>query len=83
MGKRANFVRFGPPVPIVPAGDFTKARLTDDQMSDLWWLCGPSAEMNMRRMELWQVIAMAYLEGLDHGSNIAGRSALSPTSDEE
>lgn len=63
-------------MPIVPVGDFSRMRLTPDQWSDAWSIVGPSAEMNMRRdrhgrcLELWQVIASAYLEGLQHGAEI-------------
>ncbi|SDQ98260.1 hypothetical protein SAMN05519103_00301 [Rhizobiales bacterium GAS113] len=71
---RVNHIPFGPSVPIVPIGDFSKMRLSDDQWADAWRICGPSAAWNMSRkarsgpLELWQVIASAYLEGLHHGS---------------
>lgn len=72
--KKPYFVQFGPAIPIVPITDFTKIGLTKEQMNDLWTLCGPTVERNMqRRLELWQVIAMAYLEGLNHGYGVAQR----------
>lgn len=77
--KKPHFVAFGPPIPVVPIGDFSKMSLTDKQWADAWSICGPSAEQNMRRgrrggpLELWQVIASAYLEGLQHGAALAVR----------
>ena len=84
--RKPHFVSFGPPIPVVPIGDFSKIGLTDDQWAAAWQLCGPSAGQNMRRLELWQVIASAYLEGLHHGSAIQkeksewDRSQTSPPS---
>lgn len=75
--KKANFVRFGPEIPIVPVSDFDKIGLTDEQWANLWHVCGPSVERNMhggmrhKSLELWQVIAAAYMEGLLHGHGIA------------
>lgn len=68
---KPHYAHFGPPIPVVPISDYSKARLSDDDMSSLWWLCGPSAAKNMQNLEMWQVIAMAYYEGLNHGSGIA------------
>lgn len=74
--RRPHFMTFGPPIPVVPIGDFSVMKLTNDQWADAWHICGPSAEQNMRRgargrgLELWQVIASAYLEGLQHGAGI-------------
>ena len=76
--KRAkpHFMSFGPPIPVVPVSDFSRLGLTEEQMAEAWWLCGPSAERNMRRdfrgraLELWQVITCAYLEGLQHGAGL-------------
>lgn len=82
--KRPYFVTLGPPVPIVPVGDFSRMALTEQQWADAWRLCGPSAAMNMaggwrrRPLELWQVIASAYLEGLGHGAAIE-REGVSPS----
>ena len=67
--KRPHFVHFGPPIELVPITQFSKMRLTSEQWADAWRLCGPSAEKNMQRLELWQVIASAYLEGLSHGAD--------------
>jgi len=75
--KKPNFVAFGPPVPVVPIPDFSKMGLTIEQFEAAWSIVGPSVEKNMRRnfkgqcLELWQVITVAYLEGLHHGSEIA------------
>lgn len=75
---RPHFVSFGPPIPVVPIGDFSKTRLSDDDLASLWWLCGPSAAQNMRGLEMWKVIAMAYYEGLNHGSGIVAERQTTP-----
>ena len=74
--KRSHFVRLGPAIPVVPVGDFSSMKLTTEQWKNAWQLCGPSAERNLtgirrgRSLELWQVIASAYLEGLQHGAGL-------------
>lgn len=68
--KRPHFVQFGPAIPVVPLRDFSKMGLTHEQWADAWHICGPSAGKNLERLELWQVIASAYLEGLQHGSEM-------------
>jgi hypothetical protein len=65
---RLNFVQLGPAIPVVPIGDFTRMGLSEQQWADAWRLCGPAAEKNLKNLELWQVIAAAYLEGLQHGA---------------
>ncbi len=73
---RKHFIAFGPSVEIVPVTSFSRMALTDDQWADAWRIVGPSAARNMTGttkrgpLELWQVIAAAYLEGLHHGSSI-------------
>lgn len=69
--KSEYFVRFGPAIPTVPVTRFSRMFLTSEQWEDAWSLCGPSVERNMTKLELWQVIASAYLEGLQHGSSLA------------
>lgn len=74
--KKPNFIHFGPSIPIVPVGDFSKFNLPKGSLEDAWQIVGPSAEKNMRKnfrgqcLELWEVIAAAYLEGLHHGSSL-------------
>jgi hypothetical protein len=74
---RLHFARFGPAIDIVPVSDFSRMSLSDDQWANAWRLCGPSAARNMTGttkrgpLELWQVIAAAYLEGLHHGHEMA------------
>lgn len=83
--KRAHYVTFGPPIPVVPVGDFSQMRMTDQQWADAWHLCGPSAARNLsgarrgRSLELWQVIASAYLEGLQHGVEIERERHAQPS----
>lgn len=69
--KSEHFVRFGPAIPTVPVTRFSRTFLTREQWEDAWFLCGPSAERNMTKLEPWQVVAIAYLEGLQHGSSFA------------
>lgn len=68
--KQPHFMHFGPEIPVVPMGNFSRMGLTEKQWADAWHLCGPSAARNMQRLQLWQVIASAYLEGLQHGAEM-------------
>lgn len=83
MKKRGETrLSIGPTFPVVRSGDFSKLRLTPDQWSDAWRLCGPSAERNMngpRPAPLWIVIAAAYLEGLNHGAALARETPRATT----
>ena len=69
-------MQIGPPIPIVGVSDFSKFNLPPDSFEAVWSIVGSSAEKNMRRdfrercLELWQVSAAAYLEGLHHGSEL-------------
>lgn len=67
-------IRFGPAIPVVPVTHFSKHKITEQQWAEVWSVCGPSVERNMagpRPMELWKVIAAAYIEGLHHGASLA------------
>jgi hypothetical protein len=57
-------------VPLYPITSWSKRRLTDDQMKDAWRLCGPTVELVMGRMPLWQAFVSVYLEGLMHGHEL-------------
>ena len=64
--KRAYFANLGaPPIPIVPVTDFD--RLPYDMLKQAWWIVGVSADRNLSRCAIWEVIAAAYLEGMNHG----------------
>ena len=77
MGER--IARIGPTVIAdVPASDFDSWPLP---LERIWQLCGPSAERNLASLPLWQVIAMAYVEGLQHGS-AATRATQQPPQQE-
>lgn len=68
--KRAHFASLGaPPIPMVPCRDFDK--LPHDMLKKAWWMIGPSADRNLSRCAIWEVIAAAYLEGMNHGYGIA------------
>lgn len=74
--KKTHRMGFGPAMPAVPITAFTEKSLSPEEFEAAWWICGPSVERNMtgkpgRRLELWQVIAAAYLEGLQHGADLA------------
>ena len=79
--KQQHFAHFGPSIPVVPIGDFRRMALTPEQWADAWSICGSSAAKNMEGgfrkppLQLWQVIASAYLEGLQHGAELAAEDA--------
>ena len=55
-------------VPVVPLPHFSKGPSTN-QLEEIWTLVGPSASENLSRLPLWQVIAMAYFEGVHHAAS--------------
>jgi hypothetical protein len=57
-------------IPLVPRGDFSKLRLTTEQLDTIWRIVGPSATINLAKNPLWIVICMAYIEGLNHGHGL-------------
>ncbi len=69
--KRTHFVSLGPAIDLVPITDFDKISFTPEQWSFLWRICGPSVQLNMRKLELWQVIAAAWMEGALMGYELA------------
>lgn len=66
----------GPAIPIVPFKDFTKGKFLKEHVVEMWTIIGPSISHNIDKMPLWQVVTMAYMEGLLHGYGIGteGRS---------
>lgn len=61
--KRAHFASLGaPPIPLVPTKDFD--RLPHTMLEQAWWLIGPSADRNLSRCAMWEVIAGRHLERL-------------------
>jgi hypothetical protein len=73
--KKKHFSHFGPEMPLVPIGDFSKLSITEKDLEAAWGICGPSADRNMqRKLQLWQVIVIAYLEGLNHGASLQPRA---------
>ena len=74
--RRNRFVQIGPKaVPNAPISAFTKARKfngkpMDELLEEIWELVGPSFELNMRRLPLWKVVAMAYFEGALHAAQM-------------
>lgn len=76
--SKLNHVHFGPPIPLVPVTQFSKLRLSREQWAEMWAIIGPSVEKNLdterkaiRQMPLWMIITAAYVEGLQHGSELA------------
>ncbi|MGI9492971.1 MAG: hypothetical protein ACR2QF_11290, partial [Geminicoccaceae bacterium] len=66
--SRTMLVALGPAVPVVPIPDFEKLRLPKSVIENAWQIVGPTVERNMhgfRRLEFWQLFALAYLEGLE------------------
>lgn len=70
MKERKQLVGLGPSAPVVPFSHFSKIRLKESEWEALWSVCGPSVARNLGHTELWKVIAMAYLEGLNHGAGL-------------
>lgn len=60
-------VALGPHVEMPPASHFTRLNGKVD-LHDVWKIVGPSVARNVHSLPLWKVIAMAYLEGLQHGA---------------
>ncbi len=57
---------FGPcTVDVIPNSQFSKFHR--HFLIDAWKMIGPSAEKNINKVPVWEVVASAYLEGLDHG----------------
>ena len=38
---------------------------------EVWKICGPTVEQHLDRIPLWQVFCVLYIEGLQHGSELA------------
>ena len=69
---RQHHIQFGPDIPIVRNSDFSKMSLTKDQWAEVWRIVGPSVEKNMAKyLPHWKLIAAAYLEGVNHGYELA------------
>jgi len=58
-------------IDVVAIRDFSSRRLSREQLQFIWRICGPAAEKNLERNPLWIAICMAYIEGLQHGSELA------------
>ncbi len=69
MTTTAPVILGSPNVPFVPRTEFD--RLGTQHLESCWRLVAPSVSRNMRALPLWQVIAAAYAEGLEHGHGIA------------
>jgi hypothetical protein len=75
---RTRMAHLGPvQIETVAVSDFTKRRFSREDLQSIWHICGPSAEYNLARNPLWIAICMAYIEGLQHGSEL-GRVISSP-----
>ena len=70
---KRRFARIGPiTIEPVPINKFEKRSGKDfnHQLEELWSIIGPSVELNMQRLPLWKVIAMAYFEGAIHATQM-------------
>ena len=76
--RKRNCIEVLPSVPLVPVTQFSKLRLTNDQMRDAWSICGPSVAANINKSPLWIAITMAYLEGLCHGAGLMQEAIKRP-----
>ena len=72
MSKGTHMASLGPcAIDTVAIRDFSSRRLSREQLQFIWKICGPSAELNLSRNPLWIALCMAYIEGLQHGSELA------------
>jgi hypothetical protein len=61
----------GPTFPVIPVRDFTEFKFKLEQLHGLWDIIGPTVGLNMtRRVELWQIFTMCYVQGLENGAAI-------------
>lgn len=68
---KGRLVSLGPcAVPVVCVKQFSKLQMSRATLKEVWQLIGPSVEMNITRLPMWEVIAAAYLEGMNHGAGI-------------
>lgn len=68
-GRQLVAAAFGPAIPFIPVKDFS--RMPHEVIAGAWSIVGPSAMRNLNAgVPLWEIIACAYAEGLNHGSEI-------------
>lgn len=74
---KRQHVAIGPPVPLVSYPSFTKFRMTEKQLKDMWDIIGPTVERNMTgNVPLWHTFTMCYVQGLENGSSLAYQDAF-------
>ena len=71
-GRKMQIATFGPAVPLVPVGDFS--RLPAEVIEPAWYLVGPSVLRNLNSARnvppLWMIFAACYAEGVNHGAGL-------------
>lgn len=67
----------GPVIPIVSARDFDRKRLPKSAYEDAWSIVGPTIHRNHDR-PVWQLLAIAYLQGLQHGAALGTSGGDTP-----
>jgi hypothetical protein len=68
--SKPHFVGIGGPL-IEPYPVRAYSRVPAEiKMEDVWRICGPTVEMNIKANPLWRVFAVVYLEGLMHGAAV-------------
>ena len=84
MVNRTHMANLGPcAIDTVGIRDFTSRRFSREQLHGIWKICGPSAEKNLERNPLWIALCMAYIEGLQHGSELARHMGEATQDDRE
>jgi len=62
----------GPSFPVVPVTNFTKGKFPLGTMEAMWDIIGPTVAVNMgKRVALWEIFTICYMQGLENGSSIA------------
>lgn len=71
---KTHHVKLGYPVPIVPMRAFGK--LTRKELEAAWQIVGPTVDLNLSKLPLWEVIAADYCEGLHHGAETVRHNVI-------
>ena len=72
MANKSETVGIGPVIPRVPYKDFKKVDFSHDDLFQIWQVIGPTIKVNLdRQLPLWQVLVIAYIQGLENGFGIA------------
>jgi len=70
--KKYDSLSIGPGFKYVPHKDFSEIEVSEKMLLGMWNIVGPSVNQNSRQGRmLWEIISLAYMEGLSHGHAMA------------